>query len=105
MMYCSMLFAIAIRLMNLCKSSYSFAQTCRHQPLYRKSPEKLHSTDGTNSQLWALANASLQEGFVLLADYQNGRGQAGAGWFSDEGENLLLSVCHRLLFNRSTISS
>lgn len=58
-----------------------------------KSLEKLHSTDSTNARLWALANATLQEGYVLMADYQSqGRGQAGASWFSDEGENLLLSV-------------
>lgn len=55
--------------------------------------ERLPSVDSTNDRLWALAARGIAEGYALSADFQeNGRGQTGASWFSDEGENILCSI-------------
>ncbi len=49
--------------------------------------------DSTNDRLWAQAGCGIPEGFALSADFQEkGRGQTGASWFSDEGENILCSI-------------
>lgn len=55
--------------------------------------ERLGTVDSTNDRLWALAGHGIPEGYALSADFQDkGRGQSGASWFSDEGENILSSI-------------
>lgn len=61
--------------------------------------ERLATVDSTNDRLWALAGSGIPEGYALSADFQEkGRGQTGASWFSDEGENILCSVYLRPIF-------
>src|ERR1043165_9944327 len=51
-------------------------------------------TESTNGILAKLsAETNLPEGSVVMADHQtSGKGQAGAKWFSDPGQNLLMSL-------------
>ncbi len=59
----------------------------------------LGMVDSTNDRLWAFAADGLVEGYAVVADFQEkGRGQTGASWFSDEGENILCSVYLRPVF-------
>ena len=55
---------------------------------------RLEETESTNlytRQL--LAREHLEEGSIVVADYQSGgRGQMGNSWFSSKGENLLFSL-------------
>lgn len=65
--------------------------------------ERLASVDSTNDRLWTLAGQGIPEGYALSADFQEkGRGQTGASWFSDEGENILCSIYLRPDFLATT---
>lgn len=54
-------------------------------------PDSLTSTNSYISDL--LKQGSLEEGTVVIADYQDaGRGQGDHSWMSEPGENLLMSL-------------
>lgn len=55
---------------------------------------RLDEVSSTNSELKRLQQkGSLPEGSMVVADYQSaGRGQMGNSWFSNKGENILLSL-------------
>lgn len=55
---------------------------------------RLEETESTNLYLrQLLAEQPLEEGSIVVADYQSGgRGQMGNSWFSSKGENLLFSL-------------
>lgn len=64
-----------------------------HTRLIGSKHQHLSAVDSTNDRLWALAAVGIREGQALSADFQEkGRGQQGAGWFSDAGENILCSI-------------
>lgn len=54
----------------------------------------LKTVASTNSYLYAMLKAgTASEGAIVVSDYQErGRGQAGNGWESEPGRNLLMSV-------------
>jgi len=52
--------------------------------------------DSTNSCAKTLAEAGMEEGSVVLADFQSaGKGRLGRTWFSEPGKNLLFSFILR----------
>jgi len=54
------------------------------------------ATDSTNRQAYALGEAAVAEGLVVIADQQSaGRGRMGRTWVSPPGVNLYLSVLLR----------
>jgi|AGTN01.3.fsa_nt_gi birA, biotin-[acetyl-CoA-carboxylase] ligase region len=55
---------------------------------------RVDEIDSTNRYLKQLAGEQyLQEGSLVIADYQTGgRGQMGSTWFSSKGDNLLFSL-------------
>jgi BirA family biotin operon repressor/biotin-[acetyl-CoA-carboxylase] ligase len=54
------------------------------------------SLDSTNACAKTLADAGLEEGTVVLADYQSaGRGRQGRSWLSEPAMNILLSIILR----------
>lgn len=54
------------------------------------------SLDSTNACAKTLADAGLEEGTVVLADYQTaGRGRQGRSWLSEPAMNILLSIILR----------
>jgi BirA family biotin operon repressor/biotin-[acetyl-CoA-carboxylase] ligase len=54
------------------------------------------SLDSTNTCAKTLADAGLEEGTVVLADYQTaGRGRQGRSWLSEPAMNILLSIILR----------
>jgi BirA family biotin operon repressor/biotin-[acetyl-CoA-carboxylase] ligase len=54
------------------------------------------TTDSTNRQACALAEAGAAEGLVVIADQQSsGKGRLGRSWFSPPGVNLYLSIVLR----------
>jgi len=54
------------------------------------------SLDSTNTCAKMLAETDMEEGAVVLADYQTeGKGRLGRQWLSDPGKNLLLSAIFR----------
>ena len=57
------------------------------------------SLDSTNACGKTLADAGIEEGAVVLTDFQTaGRGRNGRSWTSDAGQNLLFSVVLRPTF-------
>lgn len=65
-------------------SSFSFLQHHLH----------LSEVSSTNDVAKQLAEENLvKQGYVITADYQNtGRGQAGSGWESERGKNIICSL-------------
>lgn len=55
---------------------------------------RLEETKSTNSYLKELLKSQrLEEGFVVVADFQTaGRGQRGNSWYSEKGDSLLFSL-------------
>lgn len=54
------------------------------------------STESTNDEVRALAQAGAPDGLIVLAERQTaGRGRRGAAWFSPAGESLAFSVLVR----------
>jgi BirA family biotin operon repressor/biotin-[acetyl-CoA-carboxylase] ligase len=62
---------------------------------------KLDNIDSTNNYLKNLnVDNSLEEGTVILAEYQNaGKGQGKNSWHSKKGKNLLLSILFKPSIN------
>lgn len=61
--------------------------------------------DSTNACAKTLAEAGVEEGATVVADYQsNGRGRLGRPWQSEPGENLLASVVIRPPIERENSS-
>ncbi len=59
------------------------------------------SLDSTNACAKTLADAGIEEGAVVLTDFQTaGRGRNGRSWNSEAGQNLLFSVVLRPKFPR-----
>lgn len=59
------------------------------------------SVDSTNACAKTLADAGIEEGAVVLTDFQTaGRGRNGRSWNSEAGQNLLFSVVLRPEFPR-----
>ena len=56
----------------------------------------LSSVDSTNNYASQLATEDVQEGTVIIADYQtHGRGQYDRVWSSASGENIMISVIYK----------
>jgi len=52
--------------------------------------------DSTNACARTLADSGIEEGTVVIAEYQtSGRGRQGRIWMSERGKNLLLSIVFR----------
>ncbi|HEX9615756.1 MAG TPA: biotin--[acetyl-CoA-carboxylase] ligase, partial [Bacteroidota bacterium] len=61
------------------------------------------SIDSTNTCARTLAEAGMEEGAVVLAEYQtSGRGRHGRTWNAEPGENLLFSVLLRPAIPRTS---
>ena len=59
----------------------------------------LSSVDSTNNYASKLLNEEVEDGTVIIADYQtNGRGQYDRAWLSNTGENLLCSIIYKPTF-------
>lgn len=59
----------------------------------------LSSVDSTNNYASHLLSKDVEEGTVIIADYQTqGRGQYDRTWSSNHGENLLCSVIYKPTF-------
>lgn len=55
---------------------------------------KLHSTSSTNDYLKELVKNQLVENYTVVTaqNQENGRGQMGAAWHTEEGKNLIMSI-------------
>ncbi len=61
--------------------------------------------DSTNSCAKILADAGIEEGSIVIANYQtDGRGRLGRTWHSDKDKNLLFSIIVKPPLHRSKIS-
>lgn len=59
------------------------------------------SIDSTNTCAKTLADADMEEGAVVFADYQTeGKGRLGRSWVSEQGKNLLFSCIFRPSINK-----
>ena len=64
--------------------------------LFGKKIFTFETLDSTNNCVKALANAGLDEGLIVVSEYQSaGRGRLGRTWESEEGKNVLFSLLLR----------
>lgn len=65
---------------------------------------KLHSTTSTNDYLKELIKKQEVENFTTVTAYrqENGRGQMGASWISEDGKNLIMSLFVRGIIDKHT---